>query len=246
MTSVSLLLAAAAFAPVIESGGFGLTSAFVPLTNRATPSHIVHRLHSTVLLSTTESDARSKTSSSDENGNDDNDGDDSNLQNDILSGLDRFAASELTENKGNDNDQPMKELDVDLSDEDFVLVGGRAAIERDDALTMVSSELSIWTNLRKKSLTPATGLPIDVILQRTWDTVEDVWAHLRRIPFEKGWTELSDEAEVTRKTVVVLGSGWASHALSKVADCQKIRLIVVSPSNPCWPALPLGRWSIGA
>ena len=207
---------------------FEVASAFVPILCPFLPNS--HRSHFTALLSTTESDASSRTSSSDENGNDGNG--DEDLQKDILSGLDKFATSELADaQKVGEINRSMKELEVDLIDEDFVLVGGRATIERDDALAMVSSELSIWTNLRKKSLTPATGLPIDVILQRTWDTVEDVWAHLRRIPFEKGWTELSDEAEVTRKTVVVLGSGWASHALSKVADCQKIRLIVVSPSN---------------
>ena len=229
MSFATLLLASAA----AINAGFGLASAFVVPITLLRGVTVAKRAHSTApLYSTTESDVNNKASPSDEN-NHDRDGNDGNFHRDILTDLDKFA-SELSGNDkdNNDKDEVMKELDIDLSDEDFVLVGGgRAAMERDDALTMVSSEVSIWTNLRKKSLTPKKGLPIDVILQRTWDTVEDVWAHLRRIPFEKGWTELSDEAEATRKTVVVLGSGWASHALSKVADCQKIRLIVVSPSN---------------
>ena len=28
-----------------------------------------------------------------------------------------------------------------------------------------------------------------------------------------------------------MGSGWAAHALMKVANCNKLRIIVVSPSN---------------
>jgi hypothetical protein len=113
-------------------------------------------------------------------------------------------------------------------DEDFVLTS-KSQAENDQALNMLTSELSIWKNLRKSR--EIEGLPIDIILQRTWDTVEDVWQHLRRIPLEQGWAELSPESDSTRKTIVVLGSGWASHALLKVADCQKLRLIVISPTN---------------
>ena len=143
-TSVSTLALAAA---VVVSCGFRfeVASAFVPILRPFLPNS--HRSHTTALLSTTESDARSRASSSDENGNDGNG--DEDLQKDILSGLDKFATSELADaQKVGEINRSMKELEVDLIDEDFVLVGGRAAIEGDDALTMVSSELSIWTNLR--------------------------------------------------------------------------------------------------
>jgi hypothetical protein len=116
-----------------------------------------------------------------------------------------------------------------FADEDFVITSKTQA-ETDHVLNLLSSEVSVWKNLRK-SPSNEIGLPIEIILQRTWDTVEDIWQHLRRVPLEKGWAELSSESESTRKTIVVLGSGWASHALLKVADCQKLRLIVVSPSN---------------
>jgi NADH dehydrogenase FAD-containing subunit len=86
-------------------------------------------------------------------------------------------------------------------------------------------------NLEQNGLPDSSQLPIDVLWQRTLDTMEDIGAHLRRIPYENGDQVLSKEEERTRKTVVILGSGWAAHALMKVADCRKLRLIVVSPSN---------------
>lgn len=60
----------------------------------------------------------------------------------------------------------------------------------------------------------------------------DIMMHLRRIPYDQGWTAAPHVLDQDkRKTVVVLGSGWAAHALLKVADCAKVRLVVVSPSN---------------
>lgn len=61
------------------------------------------------------------------------------------------------------------------------------------------------------------------------DTFEDIFVHLRRIPYDKGWWE--PPKDLPRRTIVVLGSGWAAHALLKVADCFKVKVIVVSPSN---------------
>jgi NADH dehydrogenase FAD-containing subunit len=99
-----------------------------------------------------------------------------------------------------------------------------------------------------------------ILFERALDTIEDIMVHVRRIPYDMGWTYQNkeeytsdnsddDDAYVqettessdhvthrlhkTKKTptVVVLGSGWAAHALMKVADCGQIRLIVVSPTN---------------
>jgi hypothetical protein len=124
----------------------------------------------------------------------------------------------------------MAPLEHEQTDSDFVFVGDQSSMEKDSTLRLVSSEVSIWKSLRKEA-PPKSGLPLGLLLERTWDTAEDIFMHLRRIPYEKGWTELSPEEEVTRKTIVVLGSGWAAHALMKVADCNKLRLIVISPSN---------------
>eukprot|EP00569_Conticribra_weissflogii_P012885 CAMPEP_0171380234 /NCGR_PEP_ID=MMETSP0879-20121228/28641_1 /TAXON_ID=67004 /ORGANISM="Thalassiosira weissflogii, Strain CCMP1336" /LENGTH=623 /DNA_ID=CAMNT_0011891241 /DNA_START=145 /DNA_END=2013 /DNA_ORIENTATION=+ len=123
----------------------------------------------------------------------------------------------------------------DLSDYDFVL-NDKELIESDPALNLLSSEIGVKEYFTKK-YSPGTanasksGLPISVLLERIFDTVEDVWEHLRRMPYENGWAKISPEEELTRKTVVVLGSGWAAHALMKVANTNKLRLIVVSPSN---------------
>eukprot|EP00547_Thalassionema_nitzschioides_P012268 CAMPEP_0194256066 /NCGR_PEP_ID=MMETSP0158-20130606/35914_1 /TAXON_ID=33649 /ORGANISM="Thalassionema nitzschioides, Strain L26-B" /LENGTH=661 /DNA_ID=CAMNT_0038994625 /DNA_START=101 /DNA_END=2086 /DNA_ORIENTATION=- len=75
------------------------------------------------------------------------------------------------------------------------------------------------------------GLPLKALGARTLDTFEDIAAVFRRFPYEKGYKSLSPALEATRKTIVLLGSGWANHALMKVGDCNKLRLIVVSPTN---------------
>jgi NADH dehydrogenase FAD-containing subunit len=121
-------------------------------------------------------------------------------------------------------------MEIEDADDYFVFVGDQSAMERDPALRLVSSEVSIWKSVRKEA-PPKSGLPLGILLERTWDTAEDIFMHLRRIPYEKGWSELTPEEETTRKTIVILGSGWAAHALMKVADCNKLRLVVVSPSN---------------
>jgi len=72
-------------------------------------------------------------------------------------------------------------------------------------------------------------IPFETLIQRTLDTAEDAFLHLRRVPYDKGWF-LAPERE-DRPTIVVLGSGWAAHALLKVADTYKLRIIVISPSN---------------
>lgn len=71
--------------------------------------------------------------------------------------------------------------------------------------------------------------PIGTIIQRFLDTIEDIFLHLRRLPYDYGW--VLEKTPEDLPTIVVLGSGWAAHALLKVADTYKLRVIVVSPSN---------------
>lgn len=87
----------------------------------------------------------------------------------------------------------------------------------------------LWTPNLETDDEPAQ-LPLDTIFDRTLDTVEDAVMHLRRLPFEQEWL-LEPPPDDKRPTMVVLGSGWAAHALLKVADTYKYRIIVVSPSN---------------
>ncbi|KAL3918313.1 MAG: hypothetical protein SGILL_004299 [Bacillariaceae sp.] len=130
-----------------------------------------------------------------------------------------------------------EEYDVEVSSESLALTSDKD-IKDDEVLKILSSELGVQHLLRntdlkrlKDKVPDSSKLPLDVLLQRTLDTFEDVAVHLRRVPFEKGGQHLTTEEAETRRTVVVLGSGWAAHALMKVVDCRKIRLIVVSPSN---------------
>ncbi|GKZ00876.1 hypothetical protein MPSEU_001039300 [Mayamaea pseudoterrestris] len=80
-------------------------------------------------------------------------------------------------------------------------------------------------------------LPLATISGRVIDTAEDAVAHLKRLPYNFGWVPenlLSGNETLssdTRPTVLILGSGWAAHALLKVADTTKLRIIVVSPTN---------------
>lgn len=109
-------------------------------------------------------------------------------------------------------------------------------IYRDKTMNVISSERKLKTWLRAQDLDSSDdfypeGLPMDVVIERIGDTFEDVATHARRKKYEDGSTKLTPEQEQSRKTVVVLGSGWAAHALMKVADCQKLRLVVISPVN---------------
>lgn len=74
-------------------------------------------------------------------------------------------------------------------------------------------------------------IPLETILARTLDTVEDIVLHVGRVPYDYGWIDDNELKKTERETVVVLGSGWAAHAFLKVADTYKQRIIVVSPSN---------------
>jgi hypothetical protein len=78
----------------------------------------------------------------------------------------------------------------------------------------------------------SASIPWNTLGSRAVDTVEDILLHLRRKPYDLGWVkklEIDDEDD--RKTVVVLGSGWAANAFLKTANTYKLRVIVVSPVN---------------
>eukprot|EP00980_Cylindrotheca_fusiformis_P012850 scaffold3170_cov128-Cylindrotheca_fusiformis.AAC.10 len=99
-------------------------------------------------------------------------------------------------------------------------------------LNIVSSEPKLKEWLKKEHLVNDDSpnnlhLPLDVVVDRTWDTIEDVMVHLRRKDLEHG----KEKPLPSRKTVVVLGSGWGAHAFLKLADCKYLRVIVISPTN---------------
>ncbi|CAB9512827.1 Internal alternative NAD(P)H-ubiquinone oxidoreductase A1, mitochondrial [Seminavis robusta] len=179
----------------------------------------------TRLYSTTED---SKTTSSTDN-HDDGDNDDEKSEEDYIRKLFEENTPPELDVVNDNNNEGMDDL-VSLSD--LVMLGAnRSLMEQDPVMRQVTSELRVWKNFRQAEALAKPGIPLDVLLERTWDTAEDAFVHLRRLAYEKGAAVLTPEEDVTRKTIVILGSGWAAHALMKVADNQKLRIIVVSPSN---------------
>lgn len=99
------------------------------------------------------------------------------------------------------------------------------------SLRLLSTELGVkWLQGNLEDCDRVTPLPF-VILERVLDTAEDAFLHLRRLPYDWGWRKEDASSKSRKKTVVVLGSGWGAHAFLKVADTEKIRVIVVSPTN---------------
>ena len=99
-----------------------------------------------------------------------------------------------------------KEYQSDILDDyDFVL-NDAELIESDPALNLLSSEIGVKEYFTKQSPSDVIGgIPFSVLIERTFDTIEDIWEHLRRLPYENGYAEITEEEEETRKTVVVLG-----------------------------------------
>lgn len=113
------------------------------------------------------------------------------------------------------------------TDPKVAFLDGQAKIEepgdRDKIMKGIQEfQLEMWKQEEAR-------IPTETIVQRSLDTVEDAYLHLKRVPYDKGW--LNEPALGNRKTVVVLGSGWAAHAFLKIADTSLLRIIVVSPSN---------------
>eukprot|EP00752_Nemacystus_decipiens_P005671 g5132.t1 len=85
--------------------------------------------------------------------------------------------------------------------------------------------------------------PEDVLAfaDRTIDTIEDVFMHATRafMPAAKMNLPLSSDGQeepplltaTKKERIVVLGTGWGGHAISKVIDSDKYEVIYVSPRN---------------
>lgn len=151
-----------------------------------------------------------------------------------------LAQNQLSTSSKEKEDDWRMECVMTKKQDPFLKLVSTQTFSSDPVMKMVSSEVSIKELIKNNrgvkddetvSMPDSSTLPVDVLIQRTMDTFEDVVVHLRRIPYEKGQSMLTAEQDAARKTIVVLGSGWAAHALMKVADCTKLKIIVVSPSN---------------
>ena len=106
--------------------------------------------------------------------------------------------------------------------------------EEDQYLRMLSTETNV-KRLNGENPYAITEVPLNVVFGKWLDSVEDGWVEfwsqqtnpLDRIPFVAATKEQVD----TRPTVVVLGTGWASHSFVQLANAMAMKVIVVSPVN---------------
>jgi len=95
---------------------------------------------------------------------------------------------------------------------------------------MVSTEIA-YKKLLKQSPYSITDIEWSVLLQRTLDNIEDgTQKENGKFKGQSRWRGRV-EPKGERKTVVVLGTGWASHAFVKLASTYDLRIVVVSPVN---------------
>jgi hypothetical protein len=98
-------------------------------------------------------------------------------------------------------------------------------------LRMVSTEVSYKKFLMNQSPYSVTDIEWRVLVQRFLDNVED--STQKRNGKFKGESKLRGmgSPREDRKTIVVLGTGWAAHAFVKLASTYDLRVVVVSPVN---------------
>jgi NADH dehydrogenase FAD-containing subunit len=97
-------------------------------------------------------------------------------------------------------------------------------------LRMVSNEVQ-YKRLIGENPYAINDIKWPVLRQRLLDNIED--SIQKRNGKLKGQSKLrgKDAPREERKTVVVLGTGWASHAFVKLASTYDLRVVVVSPVN---------------
>mmetsp|Transcript_5149 Transcript_5149/g.10569 ORF Transcript_5149/g.10569 Transcript_5149/m.10569 type:complete len:858 (+) Transcript_5149:139-2712(+) len=97
-------------------------------------------------------------------------------------------------------------------------------------LRMVSNEIQ-YKKFLKQSPYSITDIRWPVLLQRLLDNIED--STQKKNGKFRGQDKLKriDRPREARKTVVVLGTGWAAHAFVKLASTYDLRVVVVSPVN---------------
>ena len=97
-------------------------------------------------------------------------------------------------------------------------------------LRTLSSEVT-YKKFLNQSPYSLTDINLPVLLQRFLDNLED--SQQKRNGKFKGVNKRlrKDKPREERKTVVVLGTGWAAHAFIKLASTYDLRIVVVSPVN---------------
>lgn len=130
-----------------------------------------------------------------------------------------------------------KEYSLDtLDDYDFVLTDAEL-IEADPALNILSSEIGVKEYFTKKSAPEFKGGIPFFILCPTWAYLwynRRYWEHLRRLPYENGWAQITPDEEESRKTVVVLGR-WEKISSSVYIQFYLLLIIInnITPNTQC-------------
>jgi len=91
-----------------------------------------------------------------------------------------------------------------------------------DEASTSTAELAFW---------PAERPFQDVALDRTLALFSDVFVHAKRAFIPE--RDVPGQAATTKSkpVVLVLGTGWAAHALSKVVDHERAEVVIVAPRN---------------
>ena len=97
-------------------------------------------------------------------------------------------------------------------------------------LRMVSNEVN-YKKFLGQSPYALTDIKFPVLLQRFLDNLEDGTQKNNGKFKGQNKVKKKDQPREERKTVVVLGTGWASHAFVKLASTYDLRIVVVSPVN---------------
>ena len=100
----------------------------------------------------------------------------------------------------------------------------------DQYLKMVSNEVSV-KRLNKQNPYAINDIPIDTMISRILDNIEDATQKNNGKTKGKSFYKLKRQPSEERPTVVVLGTGWAAHAFTKLASTYDLRIVVVSPVN---------------
>ena len=100
----------------------------------------------------------------------------------------------------------------------------------DQYLKMVSNEVSV-KRLNKQNPYAINDIPIATMISRVLDNIEDATQKNNGKTKGKSLYKLKKQPSEERPTVVVLGTGWAAHAFTKLASTYDLRIVVISPVN---------------
>eukprot|EP01041_Mallomonas_annulata_P002647 gene2647-5197_t len=79
-------------------------------------------------------------------------------------------------------------------------------------------------------LVKSAARDVGLLLEQVLDTAEDAFLHFRRgITLVKNDTDMTTSSSEKKPVVIVLGTGWSSHAFSKIIETDMFKVICVSP-----------------